>query len=935
MKALLEPVVFFKRIVCIFVCLMVFTVKAETAEDYEKALISFNQEAFRESYIHLKNALQKTPDHLPSKLLIGRIFLIDGYPDAAITEFEEIAQAGADFNLVVLPLANAYLMNRQFDKVIELAIPRNANKATQLDIYLLKATAYIQQDNYSMAESMFVRAKTKFGDDIRVLNGLAQLALLNKDYIKSKELITQALVIQQSNAQSHMISGLLFQAEKQYDQALTAFETAYQYAPKDPAIMRALANSYAQLGDISKASNMVVKIEAQTPGSLQTKLLKARLLAMAEKSAEADAVLTELSQTLSLADKTNEQYVSKISVVAGIIAHLNKNFDISVRELKRYLNNEEPSAEIVAMLAEGYIRTNEINAAMELLERHEQLILDNIQIASLACDLYLSKNKVFKCDSLVQQLKQHHGSDAQDVILLEAKILSRRKYPQKALDILQTKLANNTSNDTVLFRASLLASIGRYDEALVDAQSLLRNSPDRLDYQLLNIDLFIRLEEFEQANLLLENVLKQDPDNLAGLIHLSRIRFAFDDLQGASTTIDKVLNLDKANFSALLLSGQIFIKQNQLSKATDQLIAAKTINPTSTSPRELLISIYKQQESLKLAISELNQLLKLRPSEAEYIYEKAKVYLALEQPENAKKELNQLFFLWGEQPEKLVQLSRLQMANMNFDEAEKSLQVAQQISPNYLIAQLEYANFLLTKNEFSQADEHLKKLHQKYPSNPNVQLVLGHLFKQTGEVEKAYQSYYKALELSPSFTASLIELYKLADQNVHRTDIINIFSQLVTSKPENNFSRHLYADLLYLEGQLGKAEDNYRKLILVDKLPNKANVFNNLANIVSSKDITKAISYAQLAIDLNPNSSAILDTYGWLLTKNNEPEQGLNILRQAYTLNSDSPTIRYHLAYTLNKLGRDDEAKKELILALDSKQEFQDREQAQTLLLAL
>ncbi len=146
--------------------------QSDTAEDYVKALVSFNQQEFKESYIYLKNALQKTPEHLPSKLLIGRIFLIDGYPDAAITEFEEVIVAGADINLVILPLANAYLIKREFQKIIDLNIPQTSNRATQLDIYLLKANAYIQQNNYNLAVSQFRRAKEKFGDEIRVTNGL-------------------------------------------------------------------------------------------------------------------------------------------------------------------------------------------------------------------------------------------------------------------------------------------------------------------------------------------------------------------------------------------------------------------------------------------------------------------------------------------------------------------------------------------------------------------------------------------------------------------------------------------------------------------------------------------------------------------------------------------------------------------------------------------
>ena len=48
-------------------------------EKYEAALSAFNQEQIGEAYILLKNTLRDNPDHLPSKLLMGRILLIDGF----------------------------------------------------------------------------------------------------------------------------------------------------------------------------------------------------------------------------------------------------------------------------------------------------------------------------------------------------------------------------------------------------------------------------------------------------------------------------------------------------------------------------------------------------------------------------------------------------------------------------------------------------------------------------------------------------------------------------------------------------------------------------------------------------------------------------------------------------------------------------------------
>ena len=51
--------------------LIAFNSFASTSEDYEKALTAFNQNEYDEAYIHLKNSLQKDPENLAAKILMG------------------------------------------------------------------------------------------------------------------------------------------------------------------------------------------------------------------------------------------------------------------------------------------------------------------------------------------------------------------------------------------------------------------------------------------------------------------------------------------------------------------------------------------------------------------------------------------------------------------------------------------------------------------------------------------------------------------------------------------------------------------------------------------------------------------------------------------------------------------------------------------------
>ncbi|WP_039987855.1 tetratricopeptide repeat protein, partial [Paraglaciecola mesophila] len=243
MKRLLLPISLSAIAFCAVLPSLAF---ADTSENYEKALSAFNQEEFSESYIHLKNALQASPSHLPSKLLMGRVLLVDGYVNDAITEFEEVMAAGADLNLVIVPLANAYLISRRFDALIDLPTPRSLSSSVKLDVQLLKAAAHIQKKELEQAKSIYESAQLEFGQNSNMLNGLAQISLIHKNYAEANQYLDKALSVEPNNAKSVMLRGLVLQSQGKSDEARNQFELAYQFDDFDPTIKRALANSYVE-----------------------------------------------------------------------------------------------------------------------------------------------------------------------------------------------------------------------------------------------------------------------------------------------------------------------------------------------------------------------------------------------------------------------------------------------------------------------------------------------------------------------------------------------------------------------------------------------------------------------------------------------------------------------------------------------------------------
>ena len=907
---------------------------ADTSENYEKALSAFNQEAFSESYIHLKNALQESPSHLPSKLLMGRVLLVDGYINDAITEFEEVMDAGADLNLVLVPLANAYLISRKFDALIDLPTPRSLSSSVTLDVQLLKAAAHIQKKELEQAKSIYQNAQLQLGENSNILNGLAQIALLNKEYAQANQYLDSALAIDGKNSKSLMMRGLVFQSQGKSDEARNQFELAYQFDDFDPTIKRALANSYVEANMLSKAQEMIALIEEQTSGDLQTQLLKARVLAMQEKNSEADALLAQLNQMLSLATEENKEQTNWLSLVAGITAYINKNYEVTVRELSRYIKSGSAPPELLGMLAEAHIRQGNAKKAMELLELNERIVLSSVPVSSLLCDLYLASNKVFKCDSLVEELKKVHNSN-HTIILLEAKLLVRRDKVDDALALLSNSLLDANAQDVLLFKATLEANNQRYEDALLSANKLIELAPENVNYKNLHADLHIRLGHFAQAKSSLSEVLATDPNNIAALMNLSRVQFAQQALSESRQTIEKVITIQPTNISALVLRAQILVKQGNLDDAIEALLTAKAAAPNKAAPHELLANIYRVQQKYAIALAEINALLKIDRLNSAYIFEKANLLIALDEPQKAKNQLDILSAQWSDDASQLVELSRVQLQANDINGAKSSLERASAIAPQYVLAKLEYGQLLINQGNLTDAKYVIDNMQKNFIDNPNVHVLQGNYFKALNDDDQAYNAYFEAVTLNPNFTLPLIELYQIASHGKHQQDFREYLEQHLLTNEDAHFQRHLLADLLYIEKSMQSAEAHYLKLIAVEDLPNKARIYNNLALIKVSSQPELGLEYAQNAVELAPNSAAILDTKGWLLVNNARYQEALTTLRTAFTMRSNDPSIRYHLAAALKGLGKTDQAKNELKQALASNKTFPEKQDAQALLQTL
>ncbi len=195
-------------------------------QDYEKALISFQQKNVKVSLVHLKNVLQADENHMPARLLLARSYLELGDGIAAEIALERTNSEQVDNNQVITLYAHAYLLQKQFDKVIEATEPGFHQGKIEHDLQIFRGQAYIGIKQYRAADYAFKQALSIQPDSQLALLGRSQIAL---GYSKPKlalGYIEQAISSDESFINAWIFKAKILQKMRATKKALVAIDKA-------------------------------------------------------------------------------------------------------------------------------------------------------------------------------------------------------------------------------------------------------------------------------------------------------------------------------------------------------------------------------------------------------------------------------------------------------------------------------------------------------------------------------------------------------------------------------------------------------------------------------------------------------------------------------------------------------------------------------------
>ncbi|GFD90156.1 lipoprotein [Tenacibaculum sp. KUL152] len=915
--------------------LISFNTLATTSEDYEKALSAFNKDAYDEAYIHLKNSLQKDPENLAAKLLMAEILLINGYLGAAELEFVEALEMGADINLLAESLGNTWLFLNKYKEIVEFNSIDKLSGSAKKEWLLIRATACVRLSDFACAKRDYTTLLSVNPNFVPAINGMASIVLQDEDLNKASQLIEKSLSIEPENAISWRLKGQLAYRQGDKDTATQHLQKALSFNRDDPIALRNLVDLYLEAKDYDTAKLFVDEIIEDTPNDPLAILLNGWLESRENQQAVDNQKLKELNEFMTQLDPELITSQPMLMYISGLTNFFNNNLEQSARDFSSYLQLEPDDIQAVLMLSQVYLATQQDKKALVLLERYQEALMDNPESALLLGDLFIRQNKAFKAERLLQNLEYKYPNEGK-LQLFKIKLMAARGKREEALQILEDSLPRYENNPGFLFTYSFMnLQAGRFDNALKAADLLSLLYPDEAEVYNLKAGILIRQGQLLAAKENIEQALAKNPTLFPAKFNLAATESRLGNLTKSNDLVEELLVLSPEHTESLMLKAFNSTQMGDSKTAKLIYLDILAITPAHIGARERLSSLYQQEGNLRDALYHLDLLLKDDFDNPNYLLRKAAIQIAAKEQDNAQRTLSVVRNFINDDPGKLVAFAEQAMRISDTKSAKAAMARAHEIASESIFVTLRYAGLMLDLRENDIASDLLQKVPVSQRENALYYFLHGRLAENLNSDDDAIKAYANALTVDPNFAQALIALYNYALNEQYVDTFITTAKELVAANETHLLAKNLLAQYLFFIREFEEASELYKSLVAQPGLINPSEAYNRLAIMHIEQSILDAKRYIEKAYSLQPNSARVLDTFGYIKALEGDLEGSLRMLRDAFARDANDPNIRYHLGFTLAKLNRIEEAKKELEYAVNVERPFFLRPQAKALLESL
>ncbi len=280
-------------------------------------------------------------------------------------------------------------------------------------------------------------------------------------------------------------------------------------------------------------------------------------------------------------------------------------------------------------------------------------------------------------------------------------------------------------------------------------------------------------------------------------------------------------------------------------------------------------------------------------------------YLSLDDGARAREAAEKLLELVPDNPRALRLAAQAELVSGNAEVAEAHLKTILDNQPDDLATRQLLLEVLLQQGKIAELDEQLQLLPDGFLPEAQLLTARGRLALETGRLDEAEPLLRQAFEQEPNST-TLVFLTHVLSMKDDMPTAVNLLESWLEEHPDDSQALHQVGTIYIAQGQDDEAIEVYERLVA--QSPDDVVALNNLAWSYRDIEQDRALTLAEKAADLAPDSAAITDTHAMVLFHRGEFDKALAVNEKALGLEPENPQLRYHRARILAEAGSNSEA---------------------------
>lgn len=240
-------------------------------------------------------ALERHPDSIDVHLARGNYFLVAGDQDTSEREFDRAVELAHDSESARLSLVVQHLAHGRQDRALrelkDAIHTLGSSKGQALLAELLLETARVEEARVVIGE-----LAGKASPDAVTLYLQGRLAMVDQRWADARNLLSQAMTMQEAKAGPHLWLGRLELLEGHAGKAETLLEKAVRLDPDNPASHLALAGLYVQQERYERGVGESLEVLRRQPGHLDAALIYGEAQMGLDHWKDAEAVYQAICQ---------------------------------------------------------------------------------------------------------------------------------------------------------------------------------------------------------------------------------------------------------------------------------------------------------------------------------------------------------------------------------------------------------------------------------------------------------------------------------------------------------------------------------------------------------------------------------------------------------------------------------------------------------------